>query len=417
MNCIDHTLAKLNAIIHQIDVLIANSVSHTSASEALTKFREKFQDHITTIEKTKNTDLAVDACRGAQTDMERNHKYLGLLLRSSNVRNAFEFHAPLKWMARSLLGNNTRIIISSEWEFSPYTYRPHSWLPDFVLIGLPAAESSNALILPIAGHELGHHVWGKINGNKIFKNIIKNSIKDVFDEKRHLLDKSVEQKMDDEINNLDKIDPPFNYIYYVMHQCEEIFCDFIGLILFGKGYLHAFHYLLSPNPLDGNTAPVTALYPLREVRGAILKNVSTNKLSIKVPDSFCEDLEQSTKYFPDELYKMLLKQARIFIMNETSSFLKEQLFNQAKNRIDHQMPKEQLPDDDIACRISSSFQQTIPAENGQAIANIINAGWAERTSDRYINKDYLRPDKSDILNDLILKSIEVMEFEMETSSA
>ncbi len=32
-------------------------------------------------------------------------------------------------------------------------------LPNFVLLGLPASESGNALLVPLAGHELGHTAW------------------------------------------------------------------------------------------------------------------------------------------------------------------------------------------------------------------------------------------------------------------
>jgi hypothetical protein len=76
------------------------------------------------------------------------------------VRNSFEAYDPLRELAHKLLDYKPAIILSSEWEFSPFTYPAISDdLPDFVFIGLPACEAGNALVLPLAGHELGHSIW------------------------------------------------------------------------------------------------------------------------------------------------------------------------------------------------------------------------------------------------------------------
>lgn len=45
-------------------------------------------------------------------------------------------------------------------------------LPNFVLIGFPAPESGNPLLIPLAGHELGHTVWkGRSLASKYKKSI------------------------------------------------------------------------------------------------------------------------------------------------------------------------------------------------------------------------------------------------------
>ena len=91
----------------------------------------------------------------------------GFILRSTNNRNAFEVHGPLLRLAGSILEPGvikkdfkTRLLLSSEWDYSPLLAL-YPALPDFVLIGLPAPESANPLLLPLAGHELGHLVWMK----------------------------------------------------------------------------------------------------------------------------------------------------------------------------------------------------------------------------------------------------------------
>ena len=72
----------------------------------------------------------------------------------------------LIWLCHVLDGNDpanreTRLILSSEWDYSPFMYDQITDLPSFVFIGLPACESANPLLLPLAGHELGHSVWVK----------------------------------------------------------------------------------------------------------------------------------------------------------------------------------------------------------------------------------------------------------------
>jgi hypothetical protein len=95
------------------------------------------------------------ACQIANMTISRFHSLLRFVLRSTNVRNAFELFDPLLRMSQKLIGKDTKLILSSEWSFSPFTYvGVFPELPGFVFIGIPASESGNALIIPAAGHEL-----------------------------------------------------------------------------------------------------------------------------------------------------------------------------------------------------------------------------------------------------------------------
>src|ERR1700680_1271220 len=69
---------------------------------------------------------------------------LGFLQRSQHSANPFEVYEPLLRIVRALFaGGGVRLVLSSEWELSPYTVPMSaiSTLPDVVLIGLPASES------------------------------------------------------------------------------------------------------------------------------------------------------------------------------------------------------------------------------------------------------------------------------------
>jgi hypothetical protein len=86
--------------------------------------------------------------------------YLGILLRSTNFRNCFEAHFSFEEMASAIIGEPNRLILTSEWESSPfYIPSPPAALSDFVIIGIPAFASRDSLLLPLAAHELSHAVW------------------------------------------------------------------------------------------------------------------------------------------------------------------------------------------------------------------------------------------------------------------
>ena len=114
------------------------------------------------------------ACNESLKQLFRILPLLGFIVRSTSVRNSFEVFWPLLRLARQVLQTDAKLILSSEWLYSPF-YRPSADLSDYVLLGFPASESSNPLLVPLAGHELGHTNGGsdglKKNSGRRFKNI------------------------------------------------------------------------------------------------------------------------------------------------------------------------------------------------------------------------------------------------------
>src|ERR1700733_2146910 len=164
MDHVDYTIQKLRLVLDQIRSLSDSEFPHPDPQEALDLLRKLFDGDIDRIAKAVAGGVEatkVAACAQASSHIARFLPILGFCLRSTNVRNSFELFVPLLQLARQLLGRrDAKLILSSEWEFSPFTYPPvFSQLPNFVLIGLPASESGNALIIPLSGHELGHSVW------------------------------------------------------------------------------------------------------------------------------------------------------------------------------------------------------------------------------------------------------------------
>lgn len=139
MVTIDHARKRIVTVIEEIDRLKQSEFPYDHPYEALELLAERFKRHQSILEKlspTATADLINNACSASLNDLYLYVPILGFILRSTNVRNAFEAYAPLLRLARSIIGADTRLIVSSEWEFSPFVYRTIGGLKGFVLIGL-----------------------------------------------------------------------------------------------------------------------------------------------------------------------------------------------------------------------------------------------------------------------------------------
>src|SRR5207247_1253486 len=94
-------------------------------------------------------DVSKQACRLTLDDLFTYLPFLGFILRSTNVRNAFEFLGPFRRLAGEVLEpqvtpdkRETKLLFSSEWDYTPFTYFSVPQLRRYVLIGLPAPESA-----------------------------------------------------------------------------------------------------------------------------------------------------------------------------------------------------------------------------------------------------------------------------------
>ncbi|HEY1753069.1 MAG TPA: hypothetical protein VGG29_17550 [Caulobacteraceae bacterium] len=169
---------------------------------------------------------------------------LGFILRSTNTRNAFEVYYPIKRLIHLVLGEQYHLMLSSEWDFIPFVWPLNlEFLPEFVLVGLPAPESGNVLLIPLSAHEVGHSAWV-----------------------RHDLESKVGPTIDGLVNAvLQPLDPVSadiqSYIATVAKvQAQEVFCDLFAIKIFRESYVFAFAYFMSScrterDPVD------PALYP------------------------------------------------------------------------------------------------------------------------------------------------------------
>ena len=138
---------------------------YPAAEAALQRIKHVFVEHAEMLDMLNNNsdpNTVNQVCQQQLTDLWDYLPFLGFILRSTNVRNAFEIYTPLQRLAWCVLGPHTELILSSEWDYSPFVYTQIPLLPGFVFIGIPAHESGNPLVAPLAGHEMGHALWAEI---------------------------------------------------------------------------------------------------------------------------------------------------------------------------------------------------------------------------------------------------------------
>lgn len=335
----------------------------------------------------------------------RFHPILGFIIRSTNVRNPFEVRDPLLRLSREFIGEKARLILSSEWEYSPYTY-PLAFreLSNFVLIGLPAAESDNSLTLPLAGHELGHSVW---IARQIYRNLedpINQAIYRNYSKNRSRYRQRIGWggKFDEDQWELQEMQILLaNSETLAKRQVQEVFCDLFGLALFGASFAYAFAYFLAPS-LGSSRDPY---YPTLGQRVGYIRS-GAKHFDINLPEwhdkvFFDDDINTNSGAEVDQI--------AIELADLTTKTVFEAVLSEVEKLVGHRL---RVSRSESVAQIFDSFVHLIPAQHKPDLTDVICAGW----------EIYLRPDTWDkkqvpdtrrlaVLNDLILKTIEVSEFE------
>lgn len=409
---LEYARNKVSAFVDEIDRLSESEFPYRHSREALGHLKRYFT---ATLVKLKQLDEKSDAeairavCSVALGHLFSYLPRLGFALRSTNVRNAFEVFGPFLRLAGDILEpriprgrRRTRLLLSSEWEYSPLTYPRIPGLPNFVLIGLPAPESSNPLLLPLAGHELGHAVWGTTRG--------------LVDEARIAVNTAVVaafKRRSEECSRIFHVKSRGSWLtskrlelwgpaaQWSLTQASETFCDFLGLAIFGNSYLHAFAYLLAPGA--GRNGRVVH-YPSMRTRAT---NLGYAAAAYGVP--FPDDYEL---LFDDEQADDLLAADafRLSIADEALPVVRDLLLRKAQAIVRTARLPPSL--DDEVQRIYSRLRLVVPAERCRSLADILNAGWQA-----YVDRDFWRDvphigdRKRRVLQELILKNIEVFQIE------
>lgn len=405
----DLCLQKLDSAVAVVRRLIDGDHPHRDSHEALEQILSVYSSErrrLTGLDETAQSDTVLEVCRRINIKLARLTIFLGLLLRSTNVRNAFESYFPIRILATQLFTPRARIVVGSEWHFAPYTYPlTLDELQEFIFIGIPASECDNPLILPLAGHELGHVVWRRKGAKTAFDSVIRECVLDLY------------RKNWNEFSNLfkpqfspEKLESElFGQLIWgesnvlAQKQLEEIFCDFLGLYIFGRSYLHSFRYLLAPS-LGQLRSPS---YPPISRRANYLI-YQARQYGIEHAADFAEIFSSGEpQLWPD----------KAFIVKMADSAT-EQLFTKLSELVEDFRGNAEMFSAGAAMesQAATCLKQLVPPTSVASIPAIVNAAWDIRLDlDSWnILEDVPAPDRRSekirVLRDLVLKSFEVYEY-------
>lgn len=358
----------------------------------LRDIRNHFASQVSLLElpPTATDAMADRVCAHVAKLISEYTAILGFVLRSTNVRNAFELHHVMKSLVERVLGQNTYLLISSEWDFVPFTYPIGiDLLPRAVLLGSPAPESENPLIIPLAGHEIGHSAWRTSNVEDSLNEAVMSAVDDAIATKVGT-PSSAENEQDRraEISLMrDRCG------FYALQQLEEIYCDLLGLYLFGPSYLYAFDYLLGPGGTDRYLH-----YPSDAKRMEILA-ATADQLAIWVDTGLRDRWTTAQCSQEDEESLAIIDHAVDATIDTLKSLVSEFVTGLGLAP----------PTGENIARVQAAFEQGQPYAETATLGEIISAGWSLLRSNGDLATDENRKSYK-VLCDLIWKTIEVTEY-------
>ncbi|MCK9623081.1 MAG: hypothetical protein M0R47_21410 [Methylobacter sp.] len=404
MAIVDYTRARIAAALEEIGRLMQSEFPSQHPKDAIDILQGRFAKRASVLNKIgPNVPIPVlqTECIASLEQLLVYVPILGFVLRSTNVRNGFEAYGPLLHLAESLMGAQTKLIVSSEWEFSPFVYRSITDLPGFVLIGLPATESSNPLVIPLAGHELGHSVWernrlaGDFN-SRIRQSILKEITNNRWNEYQDLFPQHKKDDLDG--NWLGELtwQPALKWS---LLQAEEMFCDFLGVRLFAESFLYAFAYLIAP----GTGGERSVGYPNIKRRVSNLTEAA-NLLDVTIPPGFTDDFMPENE--PTNPTTAFLVSVADTVTSQCASDLLETAQKEADDKACPGRSAERVD------RIADGFKRLlVPTADSEALVDITCAGWkCYLDKDLWVGIRQIKPnDWGRVLKDLVYKSMEVSE--------
>mgnify|MGYP001557983443 CR=1 FL=1 len=412
MTILDSAKQRVRAFLDEVRRLADLEFPYNDSKDALAVLQALFERKLGRLEALDETNDPAVVSQEASLALRSLFVYLpllGFVLRSTNVRNAFEVFRPFLRLATQVLepdqplsARTTRLLLSSEWEYSPFTYQSIPDLPGFVLIGIPAPESANPLLLPLAGHELGHTVWV---AKKVCDQVkvgmteaILTGLTAKFDEFNQYTRLSL-SRPEDLVGNLFALTEVKDILEWAVRQGEETFCDLLGLRLFGEAYLFAFAYLLAPG--SGDRIP---WYPsLTERVGYLVQAAADWHLTPPLDYEKLFGTEVLAGFTAYDSFKAS-------IADQALRAVFPVLVAQSKSITEAAGVRIRLPSE--VTRIGDRLALGVPAEHCDCIADIVNAAWAvTHAGDLWSDIATMAGRKEEVLKELVLKNLEVFEFE------
>lgn len=358
----------------------------------------------------QNHYILKNYCRVALEQLAETIPLVGFLDRSSEVDGPVEFHDPFSRIVSSLLGPDAKLILSSMWNFSPYTITYPDEVPkyieNFVYVSFCVSESDNAILTPLAAHELGHNIWKKENIALSLKSRVGVEIVRLIQTPTYAKQWQATSGHTDTAGDLigNVIWQPAHL--WAMKQLEESFCDFIGLFLFGPSYLYAFAHFISPGVNAGEPK-----YPQAYERfSALLLEAQKHW---KIDTAFDTGLfEAATR--PQEIDGSIDREYLLRLADDARKSLLYDVVGSARSVIDSAcLLYSSVGEDDLL----EQLNEGVPCSNAKSLMAVVNAGWSVfiqrvyRATFGSKNWGFSIQETPKVLNELILKSFETHEIE------
>lgn len=404
-NTLLYSKKRLANFIGEIESLETLDFPYPSSKSALgaiiSLLRPLLEDLKSLPEEGDDEKTVRAACVTSITEIARFLPRVGFILRSTDVRNAFEVYGPLQTLFKQILEEEVKLVLSSEWDYSPHLLGSIPGLEQYIFIGLPASECSNALLIPLAGHELGHAIWAKKFGDSEYSTKLEEIVTDIILRKKKIYENIFGEIAGDLRTDIVDRENWLPCVVWALNHIQESFCDFVGLRIFRESYLHAFSYLLSPYP-----DPYSDAYPSLQRRAIDLETAAT-RYGIDVPAgyaaSFGKEVDPAVEGQEDAF--------RLKVANDASSNLVNELIDRVDGIVSS-LSLYQATDADIT-RVYNCYEKfMVPSVGEKSIACITNAGWrAYLNTSLWENRIEDQKERVRTLQDLMLKNLEILEFE------
>lgn len=116
---------RLRNIKRTIDKLLDGDFPLSSGRQALMKLGDFFSElekQVDRAHRLHDKDSERHCANIVNVKVYQILPILGFILRSTNVRNAFEFLDPLQDIADAILLGRPQLLLSSEWDYVPFAY-------------------------------------------------------------------------------------------------------------------------------------------------------------------------------------------------------------------------------------------------------------------------------------------------------
>jgi hypothetical protein len=256
---------------------------------------------------------------------------------------------------------------------------------------------------------LGHTIWRSKSLAAKFKQSVENGILSEIEsrlkEYQDLYPNHIEKKQEVQSSIFVKqtIALPTEW---AVKQCEEHFCDFVGLYLFDEAFLHSFAYLLSPQ----RAGQRSTLYPntltrVSKLTEAATKFRGTSAGPYRVPADYAALFENMAEPSDKERRKKFL----LMLADAGSGAVASDLMDEVQSILS--AAGIATLSEEGRKRILDAFKFIVPAVGAKNLTNILNAAW-----DVYHDKDFWSgipqiQSRDRVLKELVLKNVEVLEIE------